>query len=140
MADKNLAITALSLALLLVGCQHNYTRGTTWHLPDGTRVHFCIRDHATPGKDTIKVIEVTRPTGTPREYTFGGGHAGYEQVQLRMNEAGSVVWVVDPSAGRVGCSLDLATGRFVEEQPKGQLAAHPRGVEVASGVEVRPDP
>lgn len=103
-------------------------RVSTWHLRDGTAVRFFKREHSPPGRDTVKVLEVTRPGQPPREYEFARWHTGYKWVELRADESQEVIWVVDTGAGRVGCSLDLRTGQFVDEG-----GSHPLGVGPSSG-------
>ena len=103
-------------------------RVSTWHLRDGTRVRFFKREHANPGRDTVKVLEVTRPGGEPTEYTFAVWHTAYGWVELRANDAQSVIWLVDTGYKQVGCSLDLASGQFADER-----GSHPLGVGVSSG-------
>jgi hypothetical protein len=103
-------------------------RVSTWYLRDGTRVRFFKREHDPPGRDTVKVLEATRPGGEPREYPFAVWHTAYKWVELRADAEQRVIWVVDTGSKRVGCSLELDTGRVTDEG-----GSHPRGVGLSSG-------
>jgi hypothetical protein len=131
-AAVGLAVVALFALLPVFGYHAPGGRSTTWVLGDGTRVRFFKREHVPPGRDTVKVLEVTRPGAPPREYTFAEWHTAYQWVELRSDSTESVIWIVDTKYKTVGCSLELTTGSFRDE---GQ--GHPPGVGVGTGRVVR---
>lgn len=108
-------LTVSCLALFIASIMHPRWWPVRWQLPDGTLVRFYKLEHSPPGRDEIKCLEVTPPGGPATIHRFAVWHAGYTFVELRANSDNSLIWLVDREAGRVGCSLDLRTGRFLDE-------------------------
>jgi hypothetical protein len=104
----------LFLLLALSGCE-KYTPPPEifWILPDGTKVGF-YHERSTDSwhGDHNKCVEVTHKNERTELHTFGGGHNGYEEVDLRLSGDGRVIWILDRRQLQIGMSYDLSTREF----------------------------
>ncbi|MGL6072572.1 MAG: hypothetical protein ACRC8S_00290 [Fimbriiglobus sp.] len=87
-------------------------RVSVWKLKDGTQVRFFMvpRD----GKDTRKVLEITHPGQAAVEHPFATTQGGFRYVELRADANENMIWIIDTSRKRVGCTYNLETQRFVD--------------------------
>lgn len=136
MLRRLLYVVGSATIALICSCGHEAEDPpVVWQLRDGTIVRFYTKDHDPPGRDKIKIMEVTRPKQSPKVYPFATWHAGYAEVELRTDPGQDVIWIVDARYRVVGCSLDLISGTFTDENED-----HPKAVGATLGLVVQEIP
>ena len=99
-------------------------------LPDGTEVYFQARPvHPVETDDRLTVVA---PGKAPEHHWVDRVHVGFGHVALKYNKTGTQLWV--ESDGKVGASIDLATGDFrAEGDPQHEWAQYGTGTTLDSG-------
>lgn len=98
-------------------------------LPNGIEVYFQARP---VGFETDDRLTVVAPNIAPKHYWVDQVHAGFAHVVLKYNNTESQVWV--ESDGKVGASMDLATGDFrAEHDTQHEWAVYGSGTTLDSG-------
>lgn len=117
MKNFMLSILAGSIAIICPGCSKHEPdiRTREWILPQGESVRFSHEDPGFFGSDHYKYLKVRLKDGKINQYSFAGGHSGYNEVDLFLDSSQTKIWLVDRSAGSVGAFLDLSTGSFAGE-------------------------